>query len=308
MLFLKPKNLNYLYTMFYRRKLILALLQVFGGSLKKINLQKLLFLICSKQKEPEYDFIPYLFGCYSHSAKADLFTMVQKDFLSEDENSYTKKDRKDYLSLLDEEDGRLVNQAYVLYNGMSSDGLMKYTYINHPYYAINSTTFKRLLNEEQLAKVNDARPAMINTTLYTIGYEGISLEAYLNKLIKHDIKVLVDVRNNPLSQKFGFSKSQLIKYCEGLNIEYIHFADVGIQSEYRQELKVQKDYDSLFDSYKKKTLPKTISTQEKILAVLMEKSRIALTCFEANICQCHRKHLSEAITKLPNWNYELKHI
>lgn len=294
--------------MFYRRKIILALLQVFGGRLEKINLQKLLFLVCQKQKEPVYDFIPYLYGCYSHSAKADLFTMVKRDFLIEDETGYSKKDQKNYLSLLDEQDKKLVNQAFVLYNKMDSDGLMKHTYTNFPYYAINSTTATRLLTKEQMIKVDSIRPNVNSTTLYTIGYEGISLEAYLNKLIKNDIKVLVDVRNNPLSQKFGFSKSQLINYCKGLNIEYIHFAEVGIQSEYRQELKEQSDYDNLFNNYKKKTLPKTLATQEKILGLLKKKKRIALTCFEANICQCHRKHLAEAITQLKEWNYELKHI
>lgn len=294
--------------MFYRRKIILALLQVFGGRLEKINLQKLLFLVCQKQKEPDYDFIPYLYGCYSHSAKADLFTMVKKGLLTEDETGYSKKDRKNYLSLLDDEDKKLVNQAYLFYNKMDGDDLMKHTYTNFPYYAINSATAERLLTKDQLDKVNNSRPSITTTTLYTIGYEGISLEAYLNKLIKHDIKVLVDVRNNPMSQKFGFSKSQLIRYCEGSNIAYIHFADVGIQSEYRQELKEQSDYDNLFTSYKKKTLPKTISTQEKILALLKNKKRIALTCFEASICQCHRKYLAEAITDLSEWNYELKHI
>ncbi|UEG49301.1 DUF488 domain-containing protein [Ferruginibacter lapsinanis] len=294
--------------MFYRRKIILALLQVFGGRLDKINLQKLLFLVCNKQKAPAYDFIPYLYGCYSHSAKADLFAMVKRDFLSEDETGYSKKDNKNYLALLNEDDKQLVNQAYSLYNKMNSDGLMKHTYINYPYYAINSTVAERLLTKEQLHKINTVRSTLTNTTLYTIGYEGISLEAYLNKLIQNDIRVLVDVRNNPMSQKFGFSKSQLIRYCEGLNIEYIHFADVGIQSEYRQELKVQSDYDTLFNNYKKKTLPHTVSTQETILTLLQEKQRIALTCFEANICQCHRKHLAEAITQLPNWHYELKHI
>ncbi len=294
--------------MFYRRKIILALLQVFGGRLEKINLQKLLFLVCQKQKEPEYDFIPYLYGCYSHSAKADLYTMVQKGFLAEDETGYSKNDRKNYLSLLDEEDKKLVNQVYMLFNKMDGNGLMKHTYTNYPYYAINSTTAEKILTKAQFDKVNTFRPALTHTILFTIGYEGISLEAYLNKLVKNDIKVLVDVRNNPLSQKFGFSKSQLIRYCEGLNIEYMHFGDVGIQSEYRQELKEQSDYDNLFNNYKKKTLPKTISTQEKILALLMDKKRIALSCFEANICQCHRKHLAEAITQLPKWNYELKHI
>ena len=294
--------------MFYRRKIILALLQVFGGKLEKINLQKLLFLVCQKQKEPNYDFIPYLYGCYSHSAKADLNTMVKKEYLSEDESSYSKKDKKNYLALLDLEDKKLINQVFVLYNKMNSEKLMKHTYLYFPYYAINSTVASKILTIEELDNIKSLKPKVRNTILYTIGYEGISLETYLNKLIQFDIKVLVDVRNNPLSQKFGFSKSQLIRYCEGLNIEYIHFADVGIQSEYRQELNSQKDYDQLFANYNKTTITKTVNTQEKILLLLKEKKRIALTCFEANICQCHRKHLAEAIVKLPGWNYELKHI
>jgi len=305
---LKFNSFKYLYTMFYRRKLILALLQVFGGRLEKINLQKLLFLVCNKQEEPDYDFIPYLYGCFSHSAKADLFTMVKKDFLSEDETSYLKKDKNDYLSLLKEKDRVLVNQAFSLYNKMNSDDLIVYTYTNFPYYAINSTVARQLLTPGQLAAINQTRAVIDKTILYTIGYEGISLEAYLNKLIRNDIKVLVDVRNNPLSQKFGFSKSQLMRYCEGLNIEYVHFPDVGIQSEYRQQLNKQSDYDSLFLSYKKKTLTRTSSTQENILKLLKQKKRIALTCFEANICQCHRKPLAEAISQLPGWTYEMKHI
>ena len=294
--------------MFYRRKIILAVLQVCGGTVEKIKLQKLIFLITIKQKEPAYEFVPYLFGCYSHSAKADLFTMVQRQSLTEDESSYTKKDKEDYLLSLDEEDKKLVHNAYILYNRMTSDDLMKHTYCSHPYYAINSTRAVELLSPEQLAIVRLSRPVMNDVMLYTIGYEGISLEGYLNKLIQHDIKLLVDVRNNPMSQKFGFSKSQLIRYCGSLNIEYVHFAEVGIQSEYRQELKVQSDYDKLFKNYKNKTLTNTLSSQQRILDLLKQKKRIALTCFEANICQCHRKHLAEAITQLPEWEHELKHI
>jgi uncharacterized protein (DUF488 family) len=294
--------------MFYRRKIILALLEVFGGQLGKINLQKLLFLVCERQVEPSYNFIPYLYGCYSYSAKADLFTMVNKNLLTEDESGYAKKDHTSYLALLKDEDRLLICQTYLKYKNMDGDALMKYTYSQFPYYAINSTTASRLLNEGQLKKVKDSVLVCEDTILFTIGYEGISLETYLNKLIQNDVKVLVDVRNNPLSQKFGFSKSQLIKYCTSLNIEYIHFADVGIQSEYRQELKTQNDYDQLFTAYRQNTLIKTIPTQEKILALLKERKRIALTCFEANVCQCHRSHLADAVVRLAEWNYSLKHI
>lgn len=294
--------------MFYRRKMILAILEVFGGKLARINLQKILFIITQRQAKAAYDFIPYKFGSFSYSANADLIAMVKHGYVLEDDVYFQKKDKKSYLTELNSADRQLVNQAYILLKNYDADDLMRYTYTKFPYYAINSATAERLLNVEELQKVHDKRPGSTKTTLFTIGYEGISLEAYLNKLIKYDVKVLIDVRNNPLSQKFGFSKNQLKSYCNSLGIEYLHFADVGIQSEERQELTDQKDYDALFDNYKRVTIAQTIPTQKKIFELLKEKSRIALTCFEANICQCHRKHLSEAITKLPGWDYELKHI
>ena len=122
--------------------------------------------------------------------------------------------------------------------------------------------------------------------------------------------MLVDVRNNPLSMKYGFSKSQLIKYCGFLGIQYLHFPDVGIQSGQRQELNSQNDYDKLFSVYRKNNLSKTTKTQTEILNLLKQHKRIALTCFEANICQCHRKHLAEAISRLSgtDFSYAVKHI
>jgi uncharacterized protein (DUF488 family) len=294
--------------MFYRRKLILAILEVFGGKLPKINLQKLLFIVAKRQTKPAYDFVPYKFGCFSYSANADLKAMIKHGYVTEDEVSFIKKDKQSYLTSLNDSDRRLVNQIFVLLKNYDADALMKHTYINYPYYAIHSTTAPRLLSKEQLKAISAKRPSSASTVLFTIGYEGISLEAYLNKLIKADVQTLVDVRNNPLSQKYGFSKSQLETCCKNLGIEYLHIPEVGIQSEERQELKTQKDYDTLFDSYKKNTLTNTVPFQEKILNLLIEKKRIALTCFEANICQCHRKPLAEAVTQLPGWNFELKHI
>ena len=108
--------------------------------------------------------------------------------------------------------------------------------------------------------------------------------------------------------KFGFSKSLLKKYCESLGIEYIHIPEVGINSDQRQELNTQQDYDALFEVYKKTTLKETDNYQAKIIELLTKYKRIALTCFEADICQCHRKPLAEAIAKNPIFEYEVKHI
>jgi uncharacterized protein (DUF488 family) len=293
---------------FYRRKIILALLQLFDGQLDKIRLQKLLFLFTNKQAKAEYDFIPYKFGCYSYSANADMTAMVTRGFLNEDEKTFEKKDKTDYLKQLKPADLKLLQEVKTNYGKMSANALMKHTYINFPFYAIKSEVAENILSQDELEKVTKAKPKGNKTVLFTIGYEGISLEEYLVRLLKNDVKVLVDVRNNPLSMKYGFSKSQLKKYCASLGIDYVHIPEVGIQSDQRQELNTQSDYDKLFAVYRKNNLSKTTTSQNEILKLLKQHKRIALTCFEANICQCHRKHLAEAIETLPDFNYEVKHI
>lgn len=90
--------------MFYRRKIILALTQAFNDHLPKISLQKLLFLFTNRQAKPDYDFVPYKYGCYSFSANADLTAMVGHKQLSEDQTSFTKTDSIDYIKTLTEKD------------------------------------------------------------------------------------------------------------------------------------------------------------------------------------------------------------
>lgn len=294
--------------MYYRRKVILALLQLFDGQLDKIRLQKLLFLFTNKQSKSEYDFIPYRFGCYSYSANADMTAMVARGFLNEEEKSFKKRDKIDYLKQLKSDDLKLLLETQALYGKMSAKALMKHTYTNFPFYATRSEVASNILTKAELEKVSNSNPKINKTVLYTIGYEGISLEEYLVRLIQNDVKLLVDVRNNPLSMKFGFSKSQLTKYCESLGIKYLHLPQVGITSDQRQELNTQSDYDKLFASYRKYNLTKTVDTQTEILNLLVKHKRIALTCFEADICQCHRKHLADAISRLPEFNFSVKHI
>jgi len=294
--------------MFYRRKIILALLQLFEGELEKIRLQKLLFLFTQRQEKAAYDFIPYKFGCYSYSANADLTTMASKGMLTETDSHFKSNEKTDYLKAIKEVDKKQLQEIKMLYGKMTANALMKNTYINFPYWATKSIKAESILTSDEFEKVNKSKPKSNKTVLFTIGYEGISLEEYLNRLLKNDVKILVDVRNNPLSMKYGFSKSQLKRYCENLGIQYMHFPEVGIQAEQRQELNTQTDYDKLFAVYRKSNLTKTVPTQTVILNLLKQHKRIALTCFEANICQCHRKHLAEAIESLPNFEYEVKHI
>lgn len=294
--------------MFYRRKIVFALLQAFDGQLDKIRLQKLLFLFTQRQIKAEYDFVPYKYGCFSYSAHADLTAMITKGQLAADEHSYTKKVKTDFLKQLKLEDKIILLEVKKNYGEMTSRALMKHTYLNYPFYATRSEIAKDLLNDEEFKKVKDAKPKSSETVLFTIGYEGISLEEYLVRLLKNDVKLLIDVRNNAVSMKFGFSKNQLQKFCGYLGIQYVHIPEVGIESDKRQELNTQADYNKLFTTYRKSILTKALTAQTKIFNLLVQHERIALTCFEEDICQCHRKHLAEAIEKLPTFSYQVKHI
>ena len=167
---------------------------------------------------------------------------------------------------------------------------------------------KQILTEDEYKKIEKEIPKQKETVLYTIGYEGIAFENYFNKLIINDVKVLCDVRKNPLSQKIGFSKTTLQKVCTALSIQYVHIPELGISSEKRQNLKTQRDYDLLFDDYETNQLSRQPDYITQVFELLIKFERIALTCFEASFCQCHRSKVAKAVTQLPEWNYELKHL
>ncbi len=293
--------------MFYRRKIILSLLQLLDGEVEKTKLQKLLFLYNQRKQNPEYEFVPYKYGCYSYSAKADLNTMVKKEYLSDNNKGYQKKDPKNYLTTLKTSDKKLLINTIETYGNMSNETLIKHTYINFPYHAIKSTIAQNVLDEKLYQRVIDVIPSQKDKGLFTIGYEGISLENYLNRLVKNNISLLIDVRKNPLSMKFGFSKTLLKRYCESLGITYMHIPEVGIDSSQRQELETQEDYDLLFEKYKATTLKETIENQNIIIKLVEKYNRVALTCFEANVCQCHRLPLAESIQKI-NPKIKIDHI
>src|ERR1700722_15800175 len=116
--------------MYYRRKIRLALLEIFDGKLEKIRLQKLLFLFSQRQTKSEYDFIPYKYGCYSYSATADLTTMVQRGFLADDGGGLSKVDKTSYLNFIKEQDKKHLLEIKKLYGTLDGNALMKYTYLN----------------------------------------------------------------------------------------------------------------------------------------------------------------------------------
>ncbi|WP_418711393.1 DUF488 family protein, partial [Alistipes sp.] len=192
--------------------------------------------------------------------------------------------------------------------GLSQTDLIRYTYTHYPFYATKSSIAAQILTIEELDKVNAQIKTFAEPMLFTIGYESLSLESYINKLIINDVRVLCDVRKNAFSQKYGFSKSQLQQACTRVGIEYIHIPELGIDSEERQDLVSQKDYDILFAKYERTTLKTNETYLTIILNKIQEKGRVALTCFEKSPIQCHRGRVAKRLMAMPNKKFDLKNL
>jgi len=294
--------------MYYRRKYILALIQEFGGSLDNLNFQKLLFLGTRQQEKKTFDFVPYRYGCFSFQANQDLNTMIKLGNVEKNKRTWTCIDNTDYKSQLKREDITSIGWLHKTYNEFTAKDLVLETYRNYPFFATKSRIAERVLNEEELERVNLQKRTFEDSMFFTIGYEGITLEKYLNKLIINDVKLLVDVRKNSLSMKYGFSKSQLKNACEGIGIKFMHIPQLGIESQKRKELNSMNDYKNLFDSYKKTTLIENKDYLAELKTLCEEYGRVAITCFEKEVCMCHRGVVAKEISKLKGWDITQKNL
>ena len=119
----------------------------------------------------------------------------------------------------------------------------------------------------------------------------------LNVVLQTGIRRLVDVRNNPISRKWGFSKASFSDISGRLDIEYVHIPQLGIQSLRRRHLKTLDDYNRLLDEYEHYDLPRRMETVARLRRMVEEKAS-ALVCMEADPSMCHRGRLADVLRSL----------
>jgi len=279
-----------------RQQLLLQLLDVLGGACPSVDFQKILFLYCQQSESGQpYDFVPYKFGPFSFTSYEDRKKLAAKGLISADEGQW--KLTKMGAALVEDEVDMFLSFFVAKLGSERGDELIAKTYRNYPYYATRSEIAERVLalEPEALASIRAAQGIAPDNKLFTIGYEGRSLEEYLNLLLRASVTILCDVRRNPLSRKYGFSKKTLMSACENVGIRYEHLPELGIDSEQRRDLRTQADYDVLFDDYRQHSLPKLSPTLATIQQWIEDGHAVALTCYEHLVQQCHRGCVAEAL-------------
>lgn len=142
--------------------------------------------------------------------------------------------------------------------------------------------------------------------LFTVGYEGATIDGFIDTLQANEIRCILDVRALPLSRKPGFSKNQLAQRLNRVDIQYIHLAELGAPKEIREKLKRTRDYPTFFRKMDKYLADKKEAVEQAYHHAM--SSRCCLMCFERLVDQCHRKIVAEKIKATNGDGLQIKHI
>lgn len=132
-------------------------------------------------------------------------------------------------------------------------------------------------------------------TVYTIGYEGKTLDEFINILKRHSIKGLVDVRELAFSRKNGFSKSTLSNALKENGIVYRHYPELGSPKALRYKLWDDRNYEEFFKKYSEWLSSPESKTYLEDLEGLAHIRSTVMMCFEKNVEKCHRSIIKKRL-------------
>lgn len=147
--------------------------------------------------------------------------------------------------------------------------------------------------------------------LFTMGFTKKSAKEFFELLTKNDIKKLIDIRLNNISQLAGFSKGNDLEYFlkELCEIQYNHNVNLApsknILNDYKKKKITWSQYEkNFYDLLDHRNIKDTLSNYlEK------EMGAVCLLCSESTPENCHRRLVAEYIKEaLPDLEIEIIHL
>ncbi len=281
--------------MLNREKIVLSFIRNAKKPVSRFQLMKWLFLFDQQHKLNKfnhfYKFVPYKCGPYSFTLNHELEKLINTKYISVDTKKRLSLTGKVQAPAIDGELSLEISIFLKKYISLTKKELTELVYKTYPWFTVNALDPNLRLQELPTAK----------KAIYAIGYESLLVDEFFDLLLSKGIRTFIDIRNNPVSRRFGFHKSALSKICKNLNIDYHHFPTLGIPSSLRTSISTQKDYITLFRKYRKNMLASEKKVIEEVTK-LIETEPSVLVCMEADFQLCHRMPLSKIIaekTELP---------
>ncbi|PDW02935.1 DUF488 domain-containing protein [Candidatus Viridilinea mediisalina] len=280
--------------MLNRQKAVLLFLRHASHAVSSIRLMKWSFLLANETPSHGgatfYAFVPYKYGPYSFTLDQEKDALVRDGLvkiIDQKRLCLTAAGRQIELKLAENvsQDLCYITQTY---GSCSDQALIDLVYEKYPWYTINS---------QLPEKRNMVRP-VVDCAIYTMGYEGLTADAFLNRLLEAGIQRIIDVRYNPVSRRYGFHKTTLARLATRLGMDYIHVPELGIPGTERIQLRSLTQYEKLFRAYES-GLQQLVECQNTVGNLLKEKPSV-LICMEANPQFCHRNVLAQVLTQIVN--------
>lgn len=143
--------------------------------------------------------------------------------------------------------------------------------------------------------------------IYTIGFTKKNAETFFKFLKTSDVKTLIDVRLNNVSQLAGFAKRDDLKFFlkELCGAEYVHYPELAPTKDI---LNAYKKGDMPWEVYEDKflNLMGQRNIEKSIKPALLDHS--CLLCSEHEPHLCHRRLVVEYLNDHSNLGLKVKHL
>jgi uncharacterized protein (DUF488 family) len=131
-------------------------------------------------------------------------------------------------------------------------------------------------------------------SLETIGYEGAVLEDFIATLKSSSVRMLIDVRELPISRRKGFAKKALSMALESADIRYLHLKGLGDPKPGRDAARVG-DHAGFLKVFRAQMLTSAAQFDLAVAATHVASGGVCLMCFERDHTACHRTLVAEAV-------------
>jgi len=269
--------------MLKRQRVLLALLDRAGGAATRTWLVGAAFLVsrdpAAWTSSPLYDFVPHADGPRSFSLERELEALERDGHVvarGDDALALTPSGRAE-CATLDKTHAAALRGAW------------------HRFALADAASLgARIARESPWHADKEPRPHA-PPAIYTAGYRGVSIDLFLDALLRRGIERILDVRANPASRRLGFHKSTLKRLAADVGIAYEHFPQLGVAKELRAEATSSGEINRMFEDYAVR-----VRTQDSdlaaVLALLAERASV-LVCAETHAKDCHRSRLAAALAE-----------
>jgi uncharacterized protein (DUF488 family) len=143
--------------------------------------------------------------------------------------------------------------------------------------------------------------------IYTIGFTKKNASTFFGLIKQSDVKTLIDVRLNNVSQLAGFAKRDDLKFFlkELCNADYVHLPELAPTKDI---LNAYKKGNMTWDKYEDKflNLMSQRNIEKSIKPALLDHG--CLLCSEHEPHLCHRRIVVEYLNQHSDLDLEVKHL